>query len=273
VQERYRYTAYGVVTFLNADFTTKNASDFDWETLYAGYRWDAESGLYQVRWRYLNPGLGVWMTRDPLGHLDGLSRYPFVLSNPITNMDASGALTITATSANLKVKCGDTAVQTVSFTLDDVAPFKGYLVQQVDVRCNVNQCGDCPDSSPAMADFSYWEAWPVSQFDTTYKSIRGLSYTDRFARPITKDTCGVVSVIGTVTFFLYVTTGLITWPKARVYGTGDCRWSAQSLPSTDIQPSWWDGQAIEGPALHYLGAGWNCCSACGGNTASAFAYP
>lgn len=67
VQERYRYSAYGTPTFLQPDFTPRSPdeSDVDWETLYCGYRWDAETGLYQVRWRYLNSTVGRWITRDP----------------------------------------------------------------------------------------------------------------------------------------------------------------------------------------------------------------
>ncbi|MBN8625784.1 MAG: hypothetical protein J0M17_09870 [Planctomycetes bacterium] len=68
VQERYRYSAYGTPTFLQADFTPRspNQSGYDWETLYAGYRFDKASGLYQVRFRYLNSTVGQWVTRDPL---------------------------------------------------------------------------------------------------------------------------------------------------------------------------------------------------------------
>ncbi|NBR88205.1 MAG: hypothetical protein EBS84_22595, partial [Proteobacteria bacterium] len=30
------------------------------------YRWDAETGFYQVRYRYLHPTLGRWVSRDPI---------------------------------------------------------------------------------------------------------------------------------------------------------------------------------------------------------------
>ncbi len=92
VQERYSYTVYGLPTFLNPDFTVRSGgSDYAWETLYCGYRWDGESGLYQVRNRYLNPLLGLWITRDPLMFAAGdsnVSRY--VNNNPITLIDGRG---------------------------------------------------------------------------------------------------------------------------------------------------------------------------------------
>ncbi len=68
VQERYRYSAYGEPTFLDATLAPITAGgSFEWEALYCGYRWDTESGLYQVRFRNLQPCLGMWCTFDPLG--------------------------------------------------------------------------------------------------------------------------------------------------------------------------------------------------------------
>jgi RHS repeat-associated protein len=90
VQERYRYTAYGVPTFLNADFTAKDDSGFDWETLYTGYRLDAEGGIYQVRLRYLLPALGSWITVDPVGYIGGFNFYAYATQRPLTRIDPSG---------------------------------------------------------------------------------------------------------------------------------------------------------------------------------------
>ena len=92
VQERYRYAAYGAPTFLQPDFTPRspNQSDFDWESLYCGYRYDEQTGLYQVRNRYLQPGIGGWITRDPIGYEDGLSLYQYVQSRPTNGFDPTG---------------------------------------------------------------------------------------------------------------------------------------------------------------------------------------
>ncbi|HAV63027.1 MAG TPA: hypothetical protein DCY13_11760, partial [Verrucomicrobiales bacterium] len=50
VQERYGYDAFGRARFMKANFVP-DSSSFDWEYLYAAYRLDTESGLYQVRFR------------------------------------------------------------------------------------------------------------------------------------------------------------------------------------------------------------------------------
>ena len=73
VQERYEYDPYGDVTFLSPSFAVRSASSYAWETLYAGYRFDTSSSLYAVRYRFYHPLLGTWVTRDPVGYIDGPS--------------------------------------------------------------------------------------------------------------------------------------------------------------------------------------------------------
>ncbi len=91
VQERYSYTPYGLPAVLNPDFAPLTASVYAWETLYCGYRWDGESGLYLARNRYLNSLLGAWITRDPIGFKGGdFNFYRYVLSSPIDSNDFNG---------------------------------------------------------------------------------------------------------------------------------------------------------------------------------------
>jgi len=66
IQERYGYNAFGLSRVMDADFNVISASSYDWETRFDNYRFDAESNFYQVRFRYLHPTLGRWLTRDPL---------------------------------------------------------------------------------------------------------------------------------------------------------------------------------------------------------------
>ena len=92
VVERYLYDAYGQPTFLDA-----NRSPITWsnsrknEILFCGYRYDPETGNYQVRNRCLIPGLGRWTQRDPSGFADGMDLYQYVQSNPIAYVDLDGA--------------------------------------------------------------------------------------------------------------------------------------------------------------------------------------
>jgi RHS repeat-associated protein len=68
VQERYGYDAFGAARFMTPAFASSTSS-YAWETLFGAYRWDSESGLYQVRYRYYHPKLGVWEKRDPVDEL------------------------------------------------------------------------------------------------------------------------------------------------------------------------------------------------------------
>jgi len=90
VVERYEYDSYGKVTILSVDFTgTRDSSLYANEVLYCGYRYDPETGLYQVRMRYYHPTLGRWLTRDA-DYYDGLNLYEYVGSGPIIRRDSFG---------------------------------------------------------------------------------------------------------------------------------------------------------------------------------------
>jgi RHS repeat-associated protein len=90
-EERYRYTAYGVPTFMNASFTPITGSTHDWETLFVAYHFDSESGLFLTRQRYLNDAVGNWATRDPFGYdYAGPNLYLYVFSSPISYIDPHG---------------------------------------------------------------------------------------------------------------------------------------------------------------------------------------
>ncbi len=90
VQERYGYDAFGKPRFMDASFGARSSSSFDWETLFDGYRFDTETGLYQVRFRYLHPGLGRWMSRDPLMEQAGSNFYCHTTNSPINFHDSQG---------------------------------------------------------------------------------------------------------------------------------------------------------------------------------------
>ncbi len=76
VVERYRYDAYGKRTVLAANGTTTLAgSAYGNQRSFTGLYEDAETGLLVADWRVYKPSLGRWISRDPLGYVDGLSLY------------------------------------------------------------------------------------------------------------------------------------------------------------------------------------------------------
>ena len=71
--------------------------------LYAGYRFDPESGLYQVRHRHYHPTLGRWVQRDPIGYHDGMGLYQYVASVPTTKSDPLGLQSVQVKPEDYKV--------------------------------------------------------------------------------------------------------------------------------------------------------------------------
>jgi RHS repeat-associated protein len=93
VEERYTYEPYGEIALMyDRNWDTLAGSAFDNEVMYAGYVFDAETGLNYARNRYLNSSVGAWTQRDKEGYVDGADLYEYVQSNPITLIDPQGSL-------------------------------------------------------------------------------------------------------------------------------------------------------------------------------------
>jgi RHS repeat-associated protein len=95
VQERYGYDAFGLSRVMTPSFAIRASSSYDWETRYDNYRYDSESEFYQVRFRYLHPTLGRWMSRDPIGYKAGVNFYAYCLNTSINLIDILGLSTAT----------------------------------------------------------------------------------------------------------------------------------------------------------------------------------
>jgi len=84
------YTSYGEVTRCLENWTSGgNESAFD-GPLYAGYWFDVDTGLYQVRARYYDPGLSRFVNTDPIGYQGGMNLYAYCGDNPINATDPMG---------------------------------------------------------------------------------------------------------------------------------------------------------------------------------------
>jgi RHS repeat-associated protein len=90
VLERYKYDAYGQVTFMNASFTPLTISALNNNILFTGRYYDTESKLYQYRARMYHPYLGRFLQRDPLGEAASPNLYNYVSNNPVNFTDPTG---------------------------------------------------------------------------------------------------------------------------------------------------------------------------------------
>jgi RHS repeat-associated protein len=97
VQERYNYTPYGEVTFLEPDFdvAASQASTISNAHLYTGRERDAVTGLQLNRLRNFAIHTGRWLTRDPVGYFGvQWNLYEYVSSKPCCWQDSMGLLPI-----------------------------------------------------------------------------------------------------------------------------------------------------------------------------------
>jgi RHS repeat-associated protein len=78
--------------------------------LYQGMTLDAVTGLYYARNRNYSPSLGVWISQDPAGYINGANTYQFVASSPVGNVDAGGLDVIVLISPNEAHGFGHAAV-------------------------------------------------------------------------------------------------------------------------------------------------------------------
>jgi len=91
VVERVVYDPYGKAKFYDGSWANpSDTSAYANEILYCGYRFDPETGLYHVRYRYYHLTLGRWMAREPMGYVDEMSLYQYVASNPVRYFDPFG---------------------------------------------------------------------------------------------------------------------------------------------------------------------------------------
>ncbi|MCB0183999.1 MAG: RHS repeat-associated core domain-containing protein, partial [Caldilineaceae bacterium] len=74
VVQTFDYQPYGECTFLSSSYGA-STNLYDWTTLFTGRELDLESKLYYFRARYLHSKIGTFLSRDPLGYVDGLNAY------------------------------------------------------------------------------------------------------------------------------------------------------------------------------------------------------
>ncbi|UCD36021.1 MAG: hypothetical protein JSU90_04090 [Nitrospiraceae bacterium] len=78
----YRYDEFG-------DLRAQSGS-FDQPFMFSTKRYDEETGLSYYGFRFYNPSIGRWMSRDPLGEAGGLNLYGFVGNNAVNVIDPWG---------------------------------------------------------------------------------------------------------------------------------------------------------------------------------------
>ena len=90
VKERYAFSAFGLRTILNPNFTVRSSSECGMEFAFQGQFLDGESGLMNYGYRYYSPQLGRWTCKDPIGEQGGFNLYTIVNNKALNAVDHLG---------------------------------------------------------------------------------------------------------------------------------------------------------------------------------------
>ncbi|MBL8888454.1 MAG: RHS repeat-associated core domain-containing protein [Planctomycetaceae bacterium] len=95
--ERYSYTAYGTLGIYDASGTVRTTSTYANRYTYTGREYDPDLNLYHFRARWYDPSTGGFISRDPLGYVDGMSLYRGYFADS-SSLDWSGSTSTTTGS-------------------------------------------------------------------------------------------------------------------------------------------------------------------------------
>ncbi len=93
VAERMTYDSFGRVTFRNVSFVANvsQMSSYNWTKTFTGQVYDVETGLMLYRNRYYHPGLGRFITRDPIGYnANDINLHRYAGNQCISQVDTLG---------------------------------------------------------------------------------------------------------------------------------------------------------------------------------------
>ena len=84
VLARYVYDPFGNIIAMGGALAERNLYRF------SSKEWHANSGLIYYGFRYYNPSLQRWLTKDPMQEDGGINLYTFVANDPVGKSDAFG---------------------------------------------------------------------------------------------------------------------------------------------------------------------------------------
>ncbi len=90
VLERRSYDAFGEMTCMTPGGTPVAESPTGLDVGFQGQIRDEVTGLYQMGYRWYNPVLGRWQSRDPIGLSGGVNDVCFCANNPFSMFDIVG---------------------------------------------------------------------------------------------------------------------------------------------------------------------------------------
>ncbi|MCI0702284.1 MAG: RHS repeat-associated core domain-containing protein, partial [Planctomycetia bacterium] len=284
VVERYAYTPFGVVTVMNASWTTIGSSAYAWAYLHQGGRFDSTSGLYHFRNRDFSATLGRWTTMDLIRYSAADNNlYRAVGNQPVALTDPTGLFPPDPAAAlyYTSIEHGWSNVFSRpewSIQWRPAEGESGWIIQHVIIEAEIRGCPSAtqdPWSIPltplgavtrlASASLSYklefTEAWRVTYDKKTgiQKIYSGdpekgakadlLAALDTFAERPKPNTIGRVVITG---YARFVPNYSLTYPT----------WNSPPNPisgSLPMRPGTIPGWKDAGATFHRMVIEWNYC--------------
>jgi len=114
--------------------------------LFTGKTWDEAVQMYAYPYRYYSPDSNRWLTRDPLGMVDGPNMYAYVMGNPVGNVDEFGLSILGGCTKEEETDCA------VRCLMGGQHLVKCFIIIIFEFRQRVCVCSHIPPSRPP------WEA-------------------------------------------------------------------------------------------------------------------
>ena len=131
VAETIYYSAFGEQCIYSPDGTSYDYSLIQNPWMFSSKRLDKETGLIFFGKRYYNQTIGRWLTKDPLGLIDGPNPYLFVHNNPLSSIDCYGLLSWSST--------WDNAANWLSLALESLQNFKLKYSYEEQMYSHINK--------------------------------------------------------------------------------------------------------------------------------------
>jgi len=241
--------------------------------LFTGRVFDAETGLYYFRARYFEPELGVFISRDPLGFVDGYAVHQGWFMNKLF-CDPHGNSTIKANDYSIEIRtvsltvgprCGFFDWRTI-FVLNKPAEGSefdhvGMFIQEVKIDGRITYCDK---KTSKIIQEHYWEGWRVDggRLVEEGSSLKEKdSYTDKYAYEADdEENCsrGEISISGKLSYYHGATDYPTNFTSPEDGSPSQSVWGSSSPPIFLAD----DTVTISQSVNHSIKVSWDCCDKC-----------
>jgi RHS repeat-associated protein len=213
--ERYSYTAYGTLGIYDASGTVRTTSTYANRYTYTGREYDPDLNLYHFRARWYDPATGGFISRDPLGYVDGMSLYRGYLD--LNKQDPTGLSIRVMINEKRPQACDQPSGFYIRMELsNNPCSEGGYLVQMVKVvetfstTCNVcPQYIDPEDRVTTYVElyFEWWyfgpgrTSWPILDEYNKQHPDKPRNYNDEMTFTPRSGTAGSITQVREARFY------------------------------------------------------------------------